>query len=72
MAQDPAFLAAPKSAPVLFEALNKSRAVAAPAYFNSLERITQRAMDEIITNAASVEDALNSAHKELEAEIAQL
>jgi multiple sugar transport system substrate-binding protein len=69
-AKDPSFLAEPKSAPVFFEALSTARAVAAPAYFNALDRILQRAMDEIITNSSSVEDALTRAHDELEAEIA--
>lgn len=69
VAKDPAFLAAPRSAPVFFEALSTARAVAAPAYFNALDRILQRAMDEIITNSASVEDALGRAHDELEVEI---
>lgn len=72
VAKDPAFLAAPKSAPVFFEALSTARAVAAPAYFNALDRILQRAMDEIITKSASVEDALGRAHEELEVEIAML
>lgn len=71
-AKDPSFLAAPKSAPVFFEALSTARAVAAPAYFNALDRILQRAMDEIITNSSSAEDALSRAHDELEAEIAMV
>lgn len=74
VAKDPVFLAAPKSAPVLFEALTKARAVAAPVFFNSLDRITARAMDTMITNAdvAAVEEAFNAAHAELEAEIASM
>ena len=72
VAQDPAFLSAPKSAPVLFEALKSARSVAAPAYFSALDRITQRAMDTMIANAdpAGVAEAFASAHQELETEIA--
>lgn len=71
VADDPVFLAAPKSAPVIFEALKTARSVAAPAYFSALDRITQRAMDMMIAdpNVAGVEAVFNSAHAELEAEI---
>ncbi|MBX7134997.1 MAG: extracellular solute-binding protein [Fimbriimonadaceae bacterium] len=72
VAKDPDFLAVPKSAPLFFKALTTARAVAAPAYFNSVDRITQRAMDTMIGNAdpKGVEDVLNGAHQELEGEIA--
>lgn len=72
VADDPVFLAAPKSAPVIFEALKSARSVAAPAYFSALDRITQRAMDTMIADAdpAGVEAAFLSAHQELESEIA--
>lgn len=60
------FLKAPKNAALFFEALQTAKPVAAPAFFNSLDRILQRAMDQIITDDASPEDALASAHQELE------
>lgn len=70
VAQTPTFLAHPKSASVLFKALSNARAVAAPAFFNALDRTLQRALDQIITDSVRVEEGLKQAHQELENEIA--
>jgi multiple sugar transport system substrate-binding protein len=71
VAETPTFLKDPAHASLFFDVIDKSRPVAAPAYFNTLERITSSAMDRIITEDATAEEALNQAHEELEQEIAR-
>ena len=64
-AERESFLAAPPNARLFHSAIEQSRPVASPRYFNSLVRIVERAMDEIITRSASPADALASADREL-------
>lgn len=65
-AETEAFLAAPHNAGLFFSVIGQTRPVAAPTYFSQLDRILSRAMDNVITQAATPEDAFAAADKELE------
>ncbi|TCT33070.1 ABC transporter substrate-binding protein [Martelella mediterranea] len=65
VAESPAFLAHPENAELFYNVIETARPVASPKYFNALDRILGRVMDEVITNSKSPEDALASGDREL-------
>ena len=59
------FLSAPENAELFFGVIDNTRPVAAPPYFSQLDRILARAMDNVITQAETPEDAFDKADREL-------
>jgi multiple sugar transport system substrate-binding protein len=68
--EGPVFLAEPKNAGLFEKSLDTAKPVAAPWFFNDLERLVLRAMDEILSGAKTPQQALLDAHNELETVIA--
>ena len=68
--QEDFYKANPPHAKIFYDALKTARAVAAPKYFSSIDRILGRTLDQIITNAVSVADGMKQGHDELETAIA--
>ena len=60
------FLAAPDNASLFFDVIDNTRPVASPKYFNSLDRILGRAMEEVITGTQAPAEALATADRELQ------
>ena len=59
------FLAAPPNAQLFYSIIDQTRPVASPRYYNSLERITVRALEEIVTRSATPSEAMTRADREL-------
>lgn len=59
----------PKNSKIFYESLDGAKAVPAPTNFNIVEPIVNRHLMPIWSGETSVEDAMNAAHAELQAEM---